>query len=111
MLPHEILICAISDRASRAYRMEWMASLPIDEGRFGELCNGTGGLIYRLIALWEQEGRRPILLKARDGVAGSNPGLAGEIHRLELDNVAAHGIPDPDGCAASFFCFSKLPDG
>ena len=108
MLPHEILICAIADRASRGYRMEWMASLPIDEGRFAELCNSTGGLVYRLIAFWEQGGRRPVVLKGSDSGAGTDVGLAAEIHRLELDNVAAHGVPDADGYAACFFCFSKL---
>jgi transcriptional regulator EpsA len=109
MLAHEVLICAIADRTSRGYRMEWMASVPIDEGRFGELCNGTGGLVYRLIALWERGGRRPLLLRGPDNGAGGDAGLAGEIHRLELVNVAAHGVPDSDGYAASFFCFAKLP--
>lgn len=111
MLAHEILICALADRASRAYRMEWMASRPIEEHRFAELCNSTGGLVHRLIALWEQGGRRPLVLKGGEGGAGMELGIAGEIQRLELDDVVAHGIPDVDGCAACFFSFSKLPGG
>lgn len=111
MLAHEILICALADRASRAYRMEWMASRPIEEQRFAELCNGTGGLVHRLIALWEQAGRRPLLLKGGDRGAGMELGITAEIQRLDLDEVVAHGIPDVDGYAACFFSFSKLPGG
>ncbi len=111
MLAHEILICAIADRASRGYRMEWMASRPIEAHRFAELCNGSGGLVHRLIAMWEQGGRRPLLLKGGEGEAGTGLGIGAEIQRLELDEVAAHGIPDPDGYAACFFSFSKLPCG
>jgi transcriptional regulator EpsA len=111
ILAHEVLICAMADRASRSYRMEWMASRPIDEGRFAELCNGTGALIHRLIGLWEQGGRVPLLLNGASAGAGSEYGMAAEIQRLELDNVAAHGIPDAEGYASSFFTFSKVPGG
>jgi transcriptional regulator EpsA len=34
--------------------------------------------------------------------------LASDLRRLQLDNVAAHGIPDRDGRATSFFSFSKI---
>jgi transcriptional regulator EpsA len=110
IMAHEVLVCAIADRAPRSYRMEWMASRPIDESRFAELCDGTGALMHRLIALWEQGGHRPLLLKGSSG-ADSAHGIAAEIQRLELDNVAAHGIPDAEGYAACFFSFSKLPGG
>jgi transcriptional regulator EpsA len=111
IVAHEVLICAIADRASRSYRMEWMASRPIEEARFAELCNGTGALVHRLIALWEQQGRHPLLLRGSAAAAGNEQGIAGEIQRLELDNVAAHGIPDAEGHAACFFSFSKLAGG
>jgi transcriptional regulator EpsA len=111
MLGHEILICAAADRISRGYRMEWMASRPIDEARFAELCDSNGGLVHRLIALWEQSGRRPLLLTDSDGNTGVNLEIRAQIQRLELDNVVAHGIPDADGYAACFFCFSKLTGG
>lgn len=111
MLAHEVLICAMADPASRGYRMEWMASRPIDETRFAELCDNTGGLVHRLIALWEQSGRRPLLLKGSDANTGIDLGISAEIQRLEMDDVVAHGLPDADGYAACFFSFSKLPGG
>jgi transcriptional regulator EpsA len=111
ILAHEVLICAIAGGNSGGYRMEWMASRPIEEARFAELCNSSGGLLHRLIALWEQSGRRPVLLKDSDGSVGADPRIGAEIQRLELDNVAAHGIPDADGYAACFFSFSRLPGG
>lgn len=111
VLAHEVLVCAMADRASRAYRMEWMASRPIDEARFAELCSGTGALVHRLIGLWEQGGRRPLLLNGAGASAGSDHGMAAEIQRLELDHVAAHGIPDAEGYASSFFSFSKIAGG
>jgi transcriptional regulator EpsA len=35
-------------------------------------------------------------------------GLAGEVRRLQLGQVAAHGVPDAIGRAAGFFAFSWL---
>lgn len=111
LLPHEILVCALADRSSRGYRIEWMASRPIDEVRFSELFQSTGGLVHRLIGLWEQSGRRPLLLSDRDDGQGHGSGIGAEIKRLDLQEVAAHGVPDADGRAASLFSFSKLGGG
>lgn len=34
-----------------------------------------------------------------------------EMERLHLDDILAHGLPDPLGRAATFFSFSHLPQG
>jgi len=112
LLAHEILICALFDPAARSYRMESMSSHPLDEQRLAGLCGTSGALIYRLIALWERDGRQPIAITAGGGaLSATEQSLAAEVQRLELDNVLAHGIPGIDGRAAGFFCFSKLVGG
>jgi transcriptional regulator EpsA len=111
LLAHEILICALFDPAARSYRMESMSSHPLDEQRLAGLCGTSGALVYRLIALWEREGRQPIAIRGSLAPSVTEQSLTAEVQRLELDNVLAHGIPGIDGRAAGFFCFSKMVGG
>jgi len=108
LLAHEILICALFDPATRSYRMESMSSHPLDEQRLAGLCGTSGALVYRLIAMWERGGRQPIAIEGGGAPSAAEQSVAGEVQRLELDNVLAHGMPGIDGRAAGFFCFAKL---
>ena len=102
-----MLICALTDPGSRGYRMEWMSSQPVEESRLAELCK-PDGLIHGLISFWEKTGRRPLVL---DGTAPADwfgHSLTEDIVRLGLDNVIAHGVPDAEGRASSFFVFSRV---
>jgi transcriptional regulator EpsA len=111
LLSHDALVCALMDYAARSYRIEWMSSQPLSEQRRADLYGTDRGLVYRLIALWERGGRRPIAIGASVPTDASDDSVASEIRRLELDNVLAHGIPGLNGRAASFFCFAKLSGG
>jgi transcriptional regulator EpsA len=105
VLGHDLLICALPDPGSRSLRMEWMSSRPLDEGLFAQLCEPGGGLMYRLIALWEKTGWRPLVVQ-HDRMPSDS--IATELGRLNLNKVVAHGIPDVKGRAAGFFAFSWL---
>jgi transcriptional regulator EpsA len=76
----------------------------------GELCNPNGGLMPMLITRWEHSGRVPVVLGAgssRDGAGGLET-ILDALHRLDLTNVAAHGLPGIDGQPAGFFAFFKI---
>jgi transcriptional regulator EpsA len=108
VLAHEVLICVVADAPARSYRTDWMSSLPVDEERYAELCERGSGFVFRVMAVWEQLGRRPLLLNGRIRPSTSDFGLGPDIERLGLINVLAHGIPDLDGRAAGFFSFSRI---
>jgi transcriptional regulator EpsA len=103
---HDLLICALPEPDTRAFRMEWMSSRPLGEALFAELCGPGVGLTYRLIAAWEKTGWYPLLLDASRPSA--TDALTAEVRRLQLGQVAAHGVPDAIGRAAGFFLFSWL---
>jgi transcriptional regulator EpsA len=105
VLGHELLVCAVAEPGNRAFRMEWMSSRPLDEALFAQLCEPGGGLMYRLIALWEKSGLRPLVVNPD---RGSSDEIAAEVGRLQLDKVVAHGVPDIRGRAAGLFAFSWL---
>ena len=111
MIAHEVLICAVADPVTRTYNMEWMSSHPIDPQSLSALCSSSDGLVYRLLSLWENQGRRPVLINGGQDGSPAEFAIAGEIERLNLLNVAAHGVPDAEGNAASFFCFAKMLGG
>jgi transcriptional regulator EpsA len=106
ILGHELLICALPEPGTRAFRMEWMSSRPMDEALFGELCGPGLGLVYRLIAAWEKTGWHPLLLDPSR--AHTSEMLTAEVRRLHLGPVIAHGVPDAIGRAAGFFLFAWL---
>lgn len=108
VLAHDVLICVIADASARSYRADWMSALPVDQDRHTDLCERKGGFVYRVMAVWEQMGRRPLLLNGRSRPGAADFGLAPDIERLDLHNVLAHGVPDVDGRAAGFFCFSRV---
>jgi transcriptional regulator EpsA len=108
ILAHEVLICALAEPGSRAYRMEWMSSQPIEESRFAELSAMGDGLVHRLISFWERSGRRPLMLDTNTPVDWFGRSLVEDIVRLELENVLAHGVPDAEGRASGFFSFSRV---
>lgn len=108
LLGHETLVCVVSEPFSRGYRTDWMSSLPIDNSKLNALCERGGGLVYRVMALWEQMGCRPLVLQPRARPGSSDFGLGGEIERLELENIIAHGVPNIEGRACGFFMFSQI---
>jgi transcriptional regulator EpsA len=108
VLGHEIMICAIAEGFGRGYRADVMSSLPMEEERIAALCERGGGFVYRVMALWEQLGRKAVYLHSRGRLGSADFGLGQDIERLQLENVIAHGIPDTEGRACAFFVFAKL---
>ena len=108
LIGHEVLVCAVYDPRSRSYQMEWMSGVPIEDSVFAAMC-APDGLVYRLIDMWEGLGREPLQL--RPNALRIDARTLAEIERLRLDDILAHGLPDPQGRAATFFSFSRLTEG
>jgi transcriptional regulator EpsA len=108
MLPHEVLICAIADPAAGGYRLDSIASDPAVQMRLEELCRTGGGLVYRLIELWETSGGAPLLIDTHREGEFADALLLAELNRQGLHEVLAHGVPDSAGRAHAFFAFSKI---
>jgi len=108
LIGHEVLVCAVYDPRSRSYQMEWMSGVPVEDSVFAGMC-APEGLIYRLIEMWEKLGCAP--LQVRPNSLRIDARTLAEIERLRLDDILAHGLPDPQGRAATFFCFSRLTEG
>ena len=111
MLPHEVLICGLADRSIRGLAFDWVASFPIREEKFRELCRPDGGLLYTLATMWEQGGRTTLMLgpaPGRDSPPESERVL-GEILKFDLSNGLVDGVAGPDGRTFSFFAFFKMP--
>jgi transcriptional regulator EpsA len=111
MIAHEVLICGLPTPAANGLRFEWLASYPSPDDLVRELCRAQDGLLYRLISLWLQGGRLPLVLQAAPSgsrTAGKGS-LADELRDLDLGNCVAHGLPSLEGQPAGFFAFFRLP--
>jgi len=111
MIAHEVLICGLPTPAANGLRFEWLASYPSPDDLVRELCRAQDGLLYRLISLWLQGGRVPLVLQAAPSgsrTAGKGS-LADELRDLDLSNCVAHGLPSLEGQLAGFFAFFRLP--
>ncbi len=113
MLAHEGLMCGLPHPKARGLRFEWMGSFPVSQNFLFDMVRRDGGLMPSLVAHWQRGGRKPFLLS--DGLAAHHANgaieenLVDALGRLELTNVAAHGLPGLDGQPAAFFAFFKLP--
>ena len=111
MIAHEVLVCGLTHPAARGLRLEWIGSFPATEERLADLCRVDGGVIPALIPLWEMGDREPLLLGGPPPpeLQGLAQPLLEQIRKLDLSNVAAHGLPGFDGHPTAFFAFFKLP--
>jgi transcriptional regulator EpsA len=110
MVPHEVLVCGLAVPPTQSLRFEWLGSFPMPEDRFSDICRPGHGVMQPLITLWQGGGCVPLVLSPTrpsnaSPLAGS---VVGELAKLQLGNVAAHGLLGLDGPPACFFAFFKL---
>lgn len=95
IIAHEALVCGIPHPPARRVRFEWLASYPISDDRFGDLCRHDGGVMHELSDRWEQGGRAPLLLGGTpaEALPAAAPELVDAVRRLEQANGFVHGLP------------------
>lgn len=108
LIAHDLLICALARPGARSYSMEWMSSHPVDAQTLSQLCSLSDGLVYRLMSLWEARGKQPLMIGTQQAGSPLESMIVEEMARLFLYHVAAHGVPDLQGNACTFFCFATF---
>lgn len=110
LLPHEILICGSADPASGTLRLRYFtATRYFKPEHFEAACHPRSGLIPKIVLHWHIR-RRPCFSPAPRGEAPSDPGWQDMLHRLELKNMAAHGLLAPGGDVHAWFGLFRVPE-
>lgn len=111
LIPHEILICALRlSSDSDMYTERFSATRYFRDEHFQTVCKPVDGLLAHMVARWDISGQ-PCMLPVAEvvpGITSCESHWAGQLHTLELCNVAAHGVRAADGGVKAFFSFSRV---
>lgn len=109
LLPHEILICAAGGHDPAGTRLRYFtATRYFRANHFEAACHPRGGFITEAIRHW-RAARRPCLCFDGGPPSACAPHWLEKLSRLELRNMAAHGVAAPDGGVQSWFGLFRLP--
>jgi transcriptional regulator EpsA len=108
LLPHEILVCGHTPQGGRDLQMRYFsATRYFRQEHFETACNPRNGLVTKAIHHWRSV-RRPCILPLPNA-QGACPITGTDILvRLEMKNMAAHGLLGPDGHVQAWFGFSRV---
>ena len=115
LLPHEVLLCGIRLENKTLLHFEsFISTRYVTDDHVNIATHHTDGIISRAITVW-QKNHRPILIA--DGLSVSDLGThmvpfvesPGALQKIELKNIAAHGLASKEGEVISFFSFSRMP--
>lgn len=107
LLPHEIVICGFLEQTG-GYRVERFTASRYFKQEHLDAAVHPQGLISEMLARWQTEGR-PVLI-GREYVRGPSR-LNGDderLRRLELRNLATHGLRWMDGSVSSHVSFARI---
>jgi transcriptional regulator EpsA len=109
LIPHEILICGHDPLGHGALKLRYYtATRYFKQEHFEAACNSHHGLIVNTIRHW-REAHRPCLQPDHNGGIGACEIASEELlTRLELKNMAAHGLLGPNGEVHFWFCLSRV---
>jgi len=108
MLPHEILICGMATGPEQTLSLRYHStSRYFTDKHFEAACNPRNGLITQALRHW-RETRQPCLVPSPAGTPASDPAWETLLHRLELRNMAAHGLISAQGMLGAWFGFFRV---
>ena len=114
LLPHEILICGLSDLDGRGICMHsFSAAHDFTVEHFDRVTHPEEGIITHSIGLWQKSGLPCLFEQRREASFPVDRRLLGKDSVLMdsgLNNIAAHGITHANGTLLGFFSFSRLPE-
>jgi len=107
LLPHEILICGHAPAGQSELKLRYFsATRYFRQEHFEIACHPRNGLVSKAVRHWRST-QQPCLLPVRSG-----PGCAiateDTLVRLELKNLAAHGMLGACGDIQAWFGFSRV---
>lgn len=110
LLPHEILICGHTQPGHRDLKLRYFTSTRyFKKEHFEAASNPRHGLIANAVRHWRTV-RRPCLLPTPPGMQACDIATEEVLVRLELKNLAAHGLTAPDGGVQSWFGLARVHD-
>ena len=103
LLPHEILICGMAEAPGGELRLRYFtATRYFRAEHFEAATNPRQGVVTRMIRHWARM-RSPCLVPTPPECSPCDAEWAEQLQRLELRNMAAHGIPAAGGGVHAWF--------
>lgn len=110
LLPHEILLCGVSDGPGRELRMRYFtATRYFREEHFEAACHPRNGLVTRVIRHWRNT-RQPSLIPPPPYAPPCDPVWVDQLQRLEMRNMVSHGQLGHAGNVHTWFGFCRVGD-
>jgi len=116
LIPHEVLICGVSlKNQSQLHFESFISTRYVNDHHVRYVTGYDGGIVNRVIDAWKKD-LRPILvshaLQEVDYGPYRVPFVESEevLKKLELRNIAAHGVSNKEGDVMTFFSFSRIID-
>lgn len=113
LIPHEVLLCGIRLGNEQEFHFESFISTRYVTDIHVKAVTQQEGVVSRVITSWRHS-RRPTLLA--EGMIPGDFGVyvvpfaepPGILQKIELRNIAAHGMGNQEGGISTFFCFSRI---
>lgn len=110
LLPHEILICGHASSGGALKLRYFSATRYFKPQHFDAACHPRNGLVTLAIRRWADE-RQPFLLPSqlsRPSRPSGDPQWSEMLVRLELKNLACHGVRGPSGAIQTWFGLGRV---
>jgi transcriptional regulator EpsA len=106
LIRHELLICAVHKGDSASFHVDSFSTAATQAGLINNLFVQDTSLVPQLIKSWEENRFQPVIRDLRKETPIAESGLLGELKRIGVDQVLAHGTYDTFGKLVSFFIFA-----
>lgn len=109
LLPHEIIVCGHAQAGQSELELRYFtATRYFKQQHFEAACSPRNGLFTKAIRRW-QRSPQPCLVPPPPGHDECEPEWPEILVRLELKNLAFHGVRSPTGAVQSWFGLSRVP--
>jgi transcriptional regulator EpsA len=106
LIRHELLICALHKGDSASFHVDSFSTAATQAVLINNLFAQDTSLVPQLIQSWEEARFQPVIRDIRTDTSAVESGLVGELKRIGVDHVLAHGTYDVFGKLVSFFIFA-----
>lgn len=108
LFPHEILVCGVGQIHKESIQIRHTLNWNFPTGHLQGIGQPDGGVMSPIMDKWCRE-RKPQLFEPDGAKMEPCPTWLSLFHQYQLHNIAAHGMRDLGGKAASYFNFFRIP--
>lgn len=112
LIPHEILICAISRNGEENMLTDCFNSCVVPEEVFEDVCHISDGMVVQSMMAWREAGGSPCLISPNIQMPqGIYDRFKSTLERTNFGNAVGHGSAaiNCNGIANSYFMFARIP--